>query len=187
MKRENFVEIIKLRSFWKIDKRRGNYSLPSGDRLSNYVEELVKSQMEIDSLAIAGNGNLYYFSADPSGDLEILVSFKESEKCYEKEQEERIKDLVQEIISGGRIWKPKKATNNYYFTFGSDLRFPYSSDDYVMVQAEDLDEACDKFNKKYPPRDKAGSVVNCAFFYTEDQFNKFRDQYYPGEPAEVIA
>lgn len=29
MKRENFKKIIKLRSCWEIDKRKGNYELPS--------------------------------------------------------------------------------------------------------------------------------------------------------------
>ena len=28
IKREDFKQIIKLRSFWKIDRRRGNYELP---------------------------------------------------------------------------------------------------------------------------------------------------------------
>ena len=31
MKREDFKKIIKLRSFWKIDKRKGNYKLPNGN------------------------------------------------------------------------------------------------------------------------------------------------------------
>ena len=42
MKREDFKKIIKLRSFWKIDKRKGNYKLPGGDNLSVYVTDLVE-------------------------------------------------------------------------------------------------------------------------------------------------
>lgn len=52
MKREDFKKIIKLRSFWKIDKRKGNYELPNGNRLSSYVRELVESQMKLDGLLI---------------------------------------------------------------------------------------------------------------------------------------
>ena len=35
MKREDFKKIIKLRSFWKIDRRKGNYKLPNGKFLDN--------------------------------------------------------------------------------------------------------------------------------------------------------
>ncbi len=58
MKRENFMKIIKLRSFWKIDRRRGNYKMPSGEPLSHYLSNLVTSQMEIDNLGIRENGDL---------------------------------------------------------------------------------------------------------------------------------
>lgn len=36
MLRKDFIKIIRLRSFWKVDKRKGDYRLPSGDRLSSY-------------------------------------------------------------------------------------------------------------------------------------------------------
>ena len=51
MKRKDFIKIIKLRSVWKIDKRLSNidYTLPNGEKLSDYIEELVTSQMEIDN------------------------------------------------------------------------------------------------------------------------------------------
>lgn len=52
MKREDFKKIIKLRSFWKIDKRKGDYKLPSGDKLSKYIRKLVISQMQLDNLLI---------------------------------------------------------------------------------------------------------------------------------------
>lgn len=63
MKRKDFMKIIKLRSYWKIDKRMGNYKLPNGERLSSYVMELVKSQMQLDKLAIRENGNLCRYFA----------------------------------------------------------------------------------------------------------------------------
>lgn len=55
MKRENFKKIIKLRSCWKIDKRKGNYELPSGKHLLDYILDLVESQMKLDGLGIRAN------------------------------------------------------------------------------------------------------------------------------------
>ena len=60
MKREDFKKIIKLRSVWKIDKRKGNYVLPNGEKLSSYVRELVESQMKLDNLLIRNNGDLCF-------------------------------------------------------------------------------------------------------------------------------
>ena len=59
MKREDFKKIIKLRSFWKIDKRKGDYKLPSGDKSSKYIRKLVISQMQLDNLLIGENGDLF--------------------------------------------------------------------------------------------------------------------------------
>ena len=56
MKRDDFKKIIKLRSIWKIDRRKGNYTLPNGEKLTIYVKKLVESQMKIDNLLIASNG-----------------------------------------------------------------------------------------------------------------------------------
>jgi len=60
MKRTDFMQIIKLRSVWKVDKRKGNYILPNKKELNNYIEELVKSQMKLDNLGIRENGNLCF-------------------------------------------------------------------------------------------------------------------------------
>lgn len=76
--------------------------------------------------------------------------------------------------------------NNYYFTFGSDSRFPFERGEYVLVKANDSNEACQKFKTKYPNR-PGSMLINCAGIYTEKQFDKFRDLYYAGvEPADTI-
>lgn len=59
--------------------------------------------------------------------------------------------------------------NNYYFTFGNDILFPYQNG-YLIVKAYTLDEAIQKFRNKFPDRRK--NIVNCAFWYTEDNWNK---------------
>ena len=74
----------------------------------------------------------------------------------------------------------------FYFTFGTDSQFPYGINDYVLVEAEDLDQACSLFDAVHPPRHPG--VCNCAFFYSEESFDKFRDQYYKDvSPVERIA
>lgn len=56
---------------------------------------------------------------------------------------------------------------NFYFTFGSWKGFPYQHG-YLIVKADDLSSAITKFRKKYP--DKHKNTVNCAFYYTEEEW-----------------
>ena len=75
----------------------------------------------------------------------------------------------------------------YYFTFGSDERFPYGRDDFVMVEANNIHEACAIFRAVHPNR-PGSDCLNCASIYTYDEFNKFRDICYPHrEPIEMIS
>lgn len=72
-----------------------------------------------------------------------------------------------------------------FFTFGSSNRFPYTRGQYVVAEGKDRRDAIRKFREKYP--DKTPGVLNCADYYSEQQFNSFRDEYYKGvEPAEII-
>ena len=106
MKRSDFIKIIKLRSVWRIDKRKGDYFLPSGERISAYVHKLVDSQMEIDSLAITENGDLHQIVSESYWDnfnkrftdLEIMIPFGENETCPSDVQDRRVQDLVWEIV-----------------------------------------------------------------------------------------
>lgn len=73
-----------------------------------------------------------------------------------------------------------------YFTFGSDCHFPYGQYDYVEIEAEDMNQACKLFQTIHPNR--YGDLLNCAFVYTEEGFNKIRNLYYQGvEPIETIS
>ena len=75
----------------------------------------------------------------------------------------------------------------FYFTFGSDPEYPYGRNDYVEVEAKGLNEACCLFNLVHPPRE-GSDLLNCAFFYSEESFNKFREEYYPNrQPIETIS
>lgn len=106
MLRKNFINIIKNRSCWKIDRRKGNYKLPNGEKLEAYVENLVRSQMKLDGLGIRENGNLEWcekkaFEEKEGYNLEdyiIFIPFKANEICSFEEMEDRIGKLVKEIV-----------------------------------------------------------------------------------------
>lgn len=105
MKRTDFMQIIKLRSVWKIDKRKGNYELLNGNRLSDYITNLVESQMQLDNLGIASNGNLAFciggkWNTDTKefDDYTLMPDFADNETCTYDEMERRIKRLAFEII-----------------------------------------------------------------------------------------
>lgn len=74
----------------------------------------------------------------------------------------------------------------FYFTFGTDPAYPYGIDDYVLVRAEDQAEARRKFKAVHPNR-PGSPCINCAFVYTQEEFDSFRDKYYKDvSPAETI-
>ena len=105
MKREDFKKIIKLRSFWKIDKRKGNYKLPNGEMLSDYVRSLVESQMKVDALGIRNNGDLCVSSVGgwntetkEFDNYTLMPAFQDNEFCSYDEMERRIRSIVREII-----------------------------------------------------------------------------------------
>lgn len=105
MKRSDFIQIIKLRSCWKIDKRKGNYTLPNNERLSVYVEKLVRSQMELDSFGILLNGDLAFCTGGKLNaekkeydDYTLMPAFAENEMCSYDDMEKRIQRLVSEIV-----------------------------------------------------------------------------------------
>lgn len=105
MKRKDFIQIIKLRSAWKIDHRKGNYELPSGKKLDAYIIELVESQMKIDSLGIMKNGDLcpcegggWNTESKNFNDFILSPDFEEKETCSYDDMERRIERLVSEIV-----------------------------------------------------------------------------------------
>ena len=57
----------------------------------------------------------------------------------------------------------------FFFTFGTSDNYPYYGG-WVEVFAENLDEAVEKFRKKYP--DLHEHTVNCAFIYPESEWIK---------------
>lgn len=93
MKREDFKKIIKIMSDWRINKRKGNYLLPSGKKLSDYVYTITEKFLHNNGMAIAGNGNIYPLIGDM-----IFIPFSSDETYDYLTQNERIEKLVKEMI-----------------------------------------------------------------------------------------
>lgn len=62
---------------------------------------------------------------------------------------------------------------NFYFTFGSWEGFPYQHG-YLIAKANNLSSAIAKFREKYP--DKHKNTVNCAFYYTEEEWQTVKEK-----------
>ena len=72
-----------------------------------------------------------------------------------------------------------------YFTFGSSEQYPFGREDYVVSEGLDREDAIRKFRKMYPDVHKG--ILNCADWYTEEDFKKHCAGYFSGkEPAVMI-
>lgn len=72
-----------------------------------------------------------------------------------------------------------------YFTFGDHPQFPFGREDYVVSEGLDKRDAIAKFRMRHP--DVNEGLLNCAFYYSEDEFDNIRKEFYSGrKPAEVI-
>lgn len=103
--RKDFIQIIKLRSVWRIDKRKGNYKLPNNEPLSRYITELVETQLSLDNLGIMKDGNMYFMMGGSWNnemkaydDCTIMKPFSENEVIPKEVHDKRIRLLVSEII-----------------------------------------------------------------------------------------
>ena len=95
MKRNEFKRIIKIMSFWRVDRRRGNYRLPSGDKLSDYLLGEVLRFLDRNNLAIDSRGDVHEVISGA-----IFVPFADSEELNEEQQEARARAIVREMIGG---------------------------------------------------------------------------------------
>ena len=76
--------------------------------------------------------------------------------------------------------------NRYYFTFGSDPKYPYGIGEYVLVKAETIQQAANLFKAVHPSQ-VSGELL-CAWVYNEAHFDKMKQEFYPNrDPAETIS
>lgn len=93
MKRDDFKKIIKIFSFWRIDKRKGDYRLPNGKYLSDYLKKLAAKLLEQNQLAIRADGNIGEIVGE-----KIFIPFGENEDILPEQQEKAIKNLIKEML-----------------------------------------------------------------------------------------
>lgn len=124
-------------------------------------------------------------------------------KSYAAENLKIYKEAKEELGEDSRLAIAKKAaldeiTNimeelgvewhlpNFYFTFGTAEQYPYTIGQYLIVKARDIREAAQKYKRKYPnPHDD--TVLNCADYYGQEEWDGHVKEYYEGtEPAEII-
>ena len=68
-------------------------------------------------------------------------------------------------------------SNRYFFTFGSAEHFPFKGG-WVEVLAANAREAVEIFCSYYPLLN--GSIINCAFVYDQEEFEKTNQRNIPG-------
>ena len=58
----------------------------------------------------------------------------------------------------------------FYFTFGSDEKFPYQNG-YIVIIAEKYQDAIEKFKNTYPSRTPGDTTLNYSFDYNEVEWD----------------
>lgn len=101
MTRGDFKKILKIRSQWKTGK--GNYKLPSGESLLDYLQGLAWQQMELDHLGINSAGDLVTMTGGEWDEEAKAFKnwnsvFGEVESCTAEDMEKRVKALAAEIL-----------------------------------------------------------------------------------------
>ena len=67
----------------------------------------------------------------------------------------------------------------FYFTFGSDHRFPFCRG-WIEIHAENKAQACAVFRAYFP--DKNEGILNCAFVYGQEEWDRVKSDFdVPGE------
>lgn len=137
------------------------FSLENGATIIQLPDEskIVINKKNKDSISHHAFYSLQYY--DPNGKKgELQVTFCDSD--------EQLNHEVYGMLD--RHYKSEEPDPTFYFTFGSDEKFPYQYG-HLKITAPDKDAAIKAFNKLYPPRHN-DNVVNCAFIYTEEQFEQ---------------
>lgn len=81
---------------------------------------------------------------------------------------------------------PRIGKHSYFYTFGTDPQFPFGINEYVEVHADDANQADQKFKSHFPCRE-GSTLLNCAFIYREEIWERVYREHYAGKnPARVI-
>lgn len=81
---------------------------------------------------------------------------------------------------------PQVGAHSWFYTFGTDPRFPHGIEEYVEVHADTRNQADQKFKSRYPCREES-NLLNCAWIYSEKEWERIYKEHYSGKrPARVI-
>lgn len=171
---------------WKVAEK--GYNLYSdGDGLSEYeaiqkVAESYNERWKTADNVKSGDHVIYIDELDKEHELLIQLidenmsqekTFCGVDLSYEDDEMQKVSSLSEEDIS--RILpNPKPA---FFFTFGSDEKYPYQGG-YIIIRANDISEAIIKFQRKYPDREPGISVINCAFYYNEQEWTYIVEEHH---------
>lgn len=87
---------------------------------------------------------------------------------------------------GGTGEERNDRMKTYYFTFGSDKRFPYQNG-YMTIEAESRDQAIAMFRSVHPDREKDSDTYNASDCYSIEDWEQSVKKYYAGmAPFETI-
>lgn len=95
IKRDDFKQIIKIRSIWSLN---GNWQLPNGQMLNDYVYDLVISQLKLDNLGISKTGDIVYYDKQSNALFKFFNKSHFLENTFYIQQKKRAKKLANEIV-----------------------------------------------------------------------------------------
>lgn len=101
MTRKGLEQIIKLRSDWAVDKRKGDYALPSGGMLSEYLFDLLTEQLDVDHLGFTTAGELVTYDKE---NKRLIMPFARDEETNWGEQYKRKIAFVHDMVWGHKIY-----------------------------------------------------------------------------------
>lgn len=74
----------------------------------------------------------------------------------------------------------------FYFTFGSDTKYPYGIGEYILIEAPNIYTAQRAFQAVHPNR-PGSDCYNYSFEYNETEWKEIKDKYYKGvHPIEFF-
>lgn len=98
IKRNDFTKIVKMLSFWKIDRRKGNYELVGGKKLKDYLFDLVQGFCLDNSLAFGDDGHLHYAEREKASVKMFYFWMPKVEETTSYEQVIRIERFISEML-----------------------------------------------------------------------------------------
>jgi hypothetical protein len=138
---------------------------------------LCKISREIDTQN--GRDAIACFTNNTFSDDQCLAVMQEIENRQSADSGNLEYSVMQDILGKNFDNQRKK----YFFTFGSDEKFPYQNT-YLVVIADSQEEAEKKFQKQHPNR-PGSDCLNYAFCYGEAWSGRIKG-IYPNGPAEII-